>query len=498
MTPINNAYSTLQQTPNYQPNFVLIKVKNTIFGDIIPIYKSQKELTSFVISSWDSFNSLVLNSRVFLVCLLSLVSEIIRNTIYQLYLLLGSAYETLDSVNSGFSTAKQNVLEAIESLSSQTSREFWWLEIKLETKKIYSKIRSNLQTTYKLLAKFYLVGVVGAALLVLGFSSNSSILTQGDGVTQNLLNKALNDYSTTQTNVTFGNVSLSSLVLNSGENGDSANQVLLERVLTHDVKEGDTIDSLSELYGLDAKTILFNNKLSEGQALPAKLYLPWTDGYIYETVADTSLEEIERIYGVSKNLIYSENEDLLDREKGSFPKGSFILIPTTDFDSVATLNKQEDVRKENIKKAEEQRKTKAVAVARSKTRTYANTQSDARSSGFIWPTTGSISRCVQGYHIACDIANSSMPPIFSVQSGTVAAVYRYTVTGYGLAVVIDHGNGIQTLYAHMSEIYVTQGQQLTQGQSIGRMGCTGLCSGTHLHFEVRVNGSKRNPLSYLP
>jgi murein DD-endopeptidase MepM/ murein hydrolase activator NlpD len=91
-----------------------------------------------------------------------------------------------------------------------------------------------------------------------------------------------------------------------------------------------------------------------------------------------------------------------------------------------------------------------------------------------------------------------MPPVFSVQSGRVAAVYRFTVTGYGLAVVIDHGNGLQTLYAHLSEIYVSEGQTVQQGQSIGRMGSTGFSSGVHLHFEVRENGNRKNPLLFLP
>ena len=69
--------------------------------------------------------------------------------------------------------------------------------------------------------------------------------------------------------------------------------------------------------------------------------------------------------------------------------------------------------------------------------------------------------------------------------------------GYGNRVVIDHGNGYRTLYGHFSSIYVVAGQTVGRGDAIGRMGCTGRCTGTHLHFEVIQNGVYLNPLSVL-
>jgi murein DD-endopeptidase MepM/ murein hydrolase activator NlpD len=68
--------------------------------------------------------------------------------------------------------------------------------------------------------------------------------------------------------------------------------------------------------------------------------------------------------------------------------------------------------------------------------------------------------------------------------------------GYGNLVVIDHGNGLATAYAHMSAIWVSGGS-VSQGQGIGAVGCTGSCTGDHLHFEVRVNGSAVDPMGYL-
>ena len=95
-------------------------------------------------------------------------------------------------------------------------------------------------------------------------------------------------------------------------------------------------------------------------------------------------------------------------------------------------------------------------------------------------------------HTGIDIAAPKGTPILASAPGTVSRI-QYLSTGYGYNVMIDHGNGIQTLYAHMSAIYVTEGQPVIPSQIIGAVGSTGTSTGNHLHFEVRQDGVAVNP-----
>jgi murein DD-endopeptidase MepM/ murein hydrolase activator NlpD len=125
-----------------------------------------------------------------------------------------------------------------------------------------------------------------------------------------------------------------------------------------------------------------------------------------------------------------------------------------------------------------------------------------RGSGqFIWPVNGPITspfcerRSWEACHPGIDIGVGSGTPIRAAGAGTVAMAGP--MGGYGNYTCLQHGGGIQTCYAHQSSIGVSVGQHVSQGQVIGLSGCTGLCFGAHLHFEVRVNGAVQNPLSYL-
>lgn len=107
-----------------------------------------------------------------------------------------------------------------------------------------------------------------------------------------------------------------------------------------------------------------------------------------------------------------------------------------------------------------------------------------------------------GFHGGIDIAggNGALEgaPVYATRSGTViTAVTSYDPRGYGIYVIIDHGDGYSSLYAHMSARYVSTGDKITQGQMIGRVGDTGNSRGAHLHFEIRHYGQKQDPLRFV-
>lgn len=115
------------------------------------------------------------------------------------------------------------------------------------------------------------------------------------------------------------------------------------------------------------------------------------------------------------------------------------------------------------------------------------------------PVTGTITSRfgsrARGYHTGLDIATTTGTPISVAASGTVT--YAGWQGGYGNLVIISHGNGVETYYAHCSKIYVTVGQEVSSGETIAAVGSTGNSTGPHLHLEIRVNGNIMNPQNYL-
>ncbi len=131
----------------------------------------------------------------------------------------------------------------------------------------------------------------------------------------------------------------------------------------------------------------------------------------------------------------------------------------------------------------------------------AGTTGDGRPSaaGLIWPCDGVV---VSGFgtrwgrmHEGIDIGCAYGTPNRAAAAGTV--IHAGWLGGYGNLVVVDHGNGLSTAYAHASSILVSVGQSVSQGQTVSLVGSTGHATGPHLHFEVRVNGVAVDPLPYL-
>ena len=124
----------------------------------------------------------------------------------------------------------------------------------------------------------------------------------------------------------------------------------------------------------------------------------------------------------------------------------------------------------------------------------------------VWPAIGAITTYfhetgpywVKGYHEGLDIGASYGSPIRAAEDGIVVEAETGWNSGYGNYVKVDHGDGVVTLYAHMSSLGSTPWQQVKRGELIGYVGSTGASTGPHLHFEVRLGGVKMDPLAYLP
>lgn len=145
-------------------------------------------------------------------------------------------------------------------------------------------------------------------------------------------------------------------------------------------------------------------------------------------------------------------------------------------------------------------------AARIEAEIVAESQNDGEAPGVLrWPVSGWISSYYgwrvhpifgsRRMHTGIDLAATGGTPIYAAESGTV--IISGLRGGYGNAVVIDHGGGLATLYAHQSRITVPVGYKVAAGERIGFVGCTGYCTGDHLHFEVHVNGKHTDPLGYL-
>ncbi len=136
-----------------------------------------------------------------------------------------------------------------------------------------------------------------------------------------------------------------------------------------------------------------------------------------------------------------------------------------------------------------------------------NSSNDSNSSqsGFMTPTVGPITSPYgprvhpvtgsNGFHTGIDYGAPHGAPIKASKSGTV--VMAGWMSGYGKTVIIDHGNRQQTLYAHSSELLVSNGERVSGGQVIAKVGSTGMSTGAHLHFEIRINGKHTDPMKYL-
>jgi murein DD-endopeptidase MepM/ murein hydrolase activator NlpD len=272
-----------------------------------------------------------------------------------------------------------------------------------------------------------------------------------------------------------------------------------EQVLEYTVVVGDTLFDIADKFGLKPETLLWANQnvladnphsLRPGQVLNI---LP-VDGAYHRWSAGDGLNGVAKFFGVAPEAIINfpaNNLDLAtlgDWSNPTIPAGTWLVVPggRREFVSWSAPVIPLD--------------NPAVAKVLGPGACEAVTAGVAGAGVFVWPANN---HYLSGFdydtganHPGIDIDGNEGDPVFAIDSGVV--VYAgWNNWGYGNVVVINHGNGWQSLYAHLSAYYVSCGQGVFQGNTIGAIGSTGNATGTHLHFEMMYNGVKVNPHDYM-
>ena len=257
-------------------------------------------------------------------------------------------------------------------------------------------------------------------------------------------------------------------------------------VIEHIVGEGETLSSIADRYGLNLDTVLWANNLTATSKIKPgqKLTILPIDGVRHKVTRGETIYSIGKKYGLEGSQVqmivdYPFNEFLND-ETFELVVGQYLMVPQG---VIVT-------------------KTASTTTGSfSGTSSYGSITPDAgtvsATGSFIWPAAGRITQGYYFYHKAIDIANRAAGPILAADAGVVTVAGWVDGYGYGNRVMVDHGNGYQTLYAHLSVVQVQVGQRVKRGDVLGQMGNTGRSTGTHLHFEIRQGGALMNPLNYL-
>lgn len=273
-----------------------------------------------------------------------------------------------------------------------------------------------------------------------------------------------------------------------------------QEVTKYTVQKGDTIFGIAEKFGLKPETILWGNQYILGDnphnLVPEQeLNILPTNGTYYEWQAGDGLNGVSSFFGVTpEEIINYSGNDLNPNEIGDFSRpniepGTWLIIPggTREFVTWSAPAIPRD----------------NPGVAKVLGPGACGTVADGAVGigAFIWPANN---RFLSGFdyspatnHAGIDIDGDLGDAIYAADNGVV--VYAgWNNWGYGNVVVINHGNGWQTLYAHLSTYNVACGQSVWQGTVVGGFGSTGKSSGPHLHYEMMYNGTKVNPWDYLP
>jgi murein DD-endopeptidase MepM/ murein hydrolase activator NlpD len=262
-----------------------------------------------------------------------------------------------------------------------------------------------------------------------------------------------------------------------------------EEVVVYTVKPGDTISTIASNFGVSVNTILWENDLSSYSLIrPGDdlRILPVT-GVAHKVSSGETLGYISNRYDVSEEEIMETNDI---KQANALQIGQELLIPGGE--KITTSNNNTRVASRND--TTQEKGSSGISVIKEIVKP--DNKKQVASNKMAWPTQGH--RITQYYswrHHGLDIANKTGTPLYSSDAGRVQ--YAGWSNGYGNNVIIDHGGGKQTRYAHLSKFYCNTGDSVAKGETIGAMGNTGWSTGPHLHFEVIINGTKYNPLNYI-
>ncbi len=241
------------------------------------------------------------------------------------------------------------------------------------------------------------------------------------------------------------------------------------------VKPGDTIGAIAERFGVSVETILWENSLSlHSRIRPGDILkiLPRT-GVQHVVKKGDTLNAISKKYDVEIDKIKSSNRY---DEESKLVIGETLIIP----DGRPLRTYSAPSRSSVVVRA-------PISVPRA---------SDS-GTALLWPTSGHvITQYYHARHSGMDIDGDYDSPIYASADGVVVTA-GWNSNGYGNYIIVDHGGGLKTLYAHSSKIFVTRGQRVSRGEVIAMVGTTGHSTGTHLHYEVRVGNRRMNPLRYI-
>ena len=250
------------------------------------------------------------------------------------------------------------------------------------------------------------------------------------------------------------------------------------------VQSGDTIGAIAEAFRISVETIFWSNNLTARSYIRPgdTLKILPTDGLVHVVARGDTVSSLANTYDTESSKIIAFNN--LQKDGSDIIIGESLIIP----------DGTKPVPKSTYRVPESRPYTPLTDVAAPPPSVAA-----PAGSGYLWPLGAHVITQYYGFqHTGVDISGGGTgTSIYATRAGTVIKSQCGWNGGYGCYIIIDHGDGVHSLYGHASQLYVSDGESVTQGQTIAAMGNTGRSTGPHLHFEIRVNGVRANPLKYV-